>query len=220
MWLTRVRNRRRRKEKRPQGFSSSAFLTGTGVTARNNHDDNDMAQVESGSRSPVVGLTRMNGNVGGISYRNDSASPLSLPPPAVTQGYEGRISPNPGQISNRSASRAGDGASVLTSPYSETSCAEIPLPVFPRGVAMPSSSSSSSSSAAAAAAASATAWNGTVRSVGNANPPPTGTGTLYSDMHSFQKQLEADNEKQSASGRLWQDPVVDIPPSYSSSSTR
>ena len=220
MWLTRVRNRRRRKEKRPQGFSSSAFLTGTGVTARNNHDDNDMAQVESGSRSPVVGLTRMNGNVGGISYRNDSASPLSPPPPAVTQGYEGRISPNPGQISNRSASRAGDGASVLTSPYSETSCAEIPLPVFPRGVAMPSSSSSSSSSAAAAAAASATAWNGTVRSVGNANPPTTCTGTLYSDMHSFQKQLEADNEKQSASGRLWQDPVVDIPPSYSSSSTR
>jgi len=172
-----------------------------------------MAQVESGSRSPVVGLTRMNGNVGGISYRNDSASPLSPPPPAVTQGYEGRMSPNAGQTSIRSASRARDGASVLTSPYSETSCAEIPLPVFPREVAMPSSSS-------AAAAASATAWNGTVRSVGNANPPPTGAGTLYSDMHSFQKQLEADNEKQSASGRLWQDSVVDIPPSYSSSSTR
>lgn len=217
MWLARVRNRRRRREKRPQGFSSSAFLTGTGGSTRNNHDYNNMAQVESGNRSPGVGLTHMNGNVGGINYRNDYgggqfnsdiASPLSpLPPAVVTQGYEGRISPNTGQAPIRSASRLGDGASILTSPYSENSCAA-EVPVFPRETSTSAAVASSSSSSPSS---SPTAWNGAVRSVG------MGPGTLYSDMHSFQKHLEADKEKQSASGRLLQEPVVDTPPSYLSS---
>jgi len=211
MWLTRVRNRRRRREKRPQGFSSSAFLTRTGVSTINNHDYNNMTQVESGNKSPGVGLTHMNGNVGGISYRNDyrggqfnpdTTSPLSpLPPAVVTQGYEGRISPNTGQAPIRSASRLGDGASVLTSPYSENSCAA-EVPVFPR---------EASTSAAVPSSPSPTTWNGAVRSVG------MGAGTLFTDMHSFQKHLEADKEKQSASGRLLQEPTVDNPPSYLSS---
>lgn len=208
MWLARVRNRRRRREKRPQGFSSSAFLTGTGASTRNNHDYNNMAQVESGNRSPGVGLTYMNGNVGGISYRNDygggqlnpdTASPLSpLPPAVVTQGYEGRISPNAGQAPIRSASRTGDGASILTSPYSENSCA----------AEVPREASTSAAVASLSSPPPPTVWNGAVQSVG------MGAGTLYSDMHSFQKHLEADKEKQSASGRLLQEPVVDFPPSY------
>jgi len=209
MWLARVRNRRRRREKRPQGFSSSAFLTGTGASTRNNHDYNNMAQVESGNRSPGVGLTHMNGNVGGISYRNDygggqlnpdNASPLSpLPPAVVTQGYEGRVSPNTCQAPIRSASRTGDGASILTSPYSENSCAaEV-------------SREASTPAAVVSLSSSPSTWNGAVRSVG------MGAGTLYSDMYSFQRHLEADKEKQSASGRLLQEPMVDSPPSYLSS---
>lgn len=165
-----------------------------------------MSQVDFGNRSPVIAAAHMNRNVGrngDSSYSSVPSTPLSPLIPAVTPGYDGRpLSPGGGHSQRnltRSSSRNENG-SVLTSPYSEIghaanlNWANTPLPPLPPD-------------------ANGVATAGIARSP-SANGGGFAAGVLHSDMRAYQKALEADSDKQGASGRLSQDPGNDPPPSY------
>lgn len=193
MALTSYRSHLRRKQKKPQGFVPTTFLTDTNTVGQGNNGDRDMSQVDFGNRSPVI-AARMNRNIGRNTDDSTGSVPTSptspsstglLSPllPAITRSYEGRTSPTR-QTSTASALRTerNSGGSFLTSPYSEHA-----------GPVNYSEVTSASGS--------------------QASPPKT--GSLHSDMHTFQKALEADNEKQVASGPILEEPANDPPPSYS-----
>lgn len=197
MCLTAYRNRRRRAQKKPQGFVPAAFLTGSGITrSPTSPNNNEMSQVEFGNRSPVTAAARTNRN---LSHRADNdydnISPqLSPLLPAITPGYEGRgrsLSPigarNQRNL-HRSLSR-GENGSILTSPYSEHENAALyantPLPPLPHEMNR--------------------------RGEGSAV-----AGTLHADMRAYQKALEVNHAKETGASISSRELSRDPPPSYTS----